>query len=82
MAKESNQLPEEVRNAAKPGEAGERAGKEGGTPQPSGVKGDNPATAGPGPIGVKSQTPENALGHLNPSSPEDSNTTPGSSTVK
>ncbi|MEO6802234.1 MAG: hypothetical protein ABI197_03195 [Granulicella sp.] len=45
--------------------------------QPSGPKGDNPATAGPGPTGVRSNTPENRLGHLNPSAPEDANTTPG-----
>jgi hypothetical protein len=45
--------------------------------EPSGPKGDNPATAGPGPTKVKSGTPENRLGHINPSSPEDANTTPG-----
>jgi hypothetical protein len=45
--------------------------------EPSGPKGDNPATAGPGPTKVKSNTPENAKGHINPSSPEDANTTPG-----
>ncbi|MCU1321975.1 MAG: hypothetical protein JWM43_1624 [Acidobacteriaceae bacterium] len=50
--------------------------------EPSGPGGDNPATAGPGHTGVKSPTPENAKGHLNPSAPEDSNTTPGSTTTK
>ncbi|CAN5535057.1 hypothetical protein BH10ACI4_BH10ACI4_15920 [soil metagenome] len=50
--------------------------------EPSGPKGDNPATAGPGETSVKSPTPENAKGHLNPSAPEDSNTTPGSTTTK
>lgn len=50
--------------------------------QPSGPKGDNPATAGPGPTGVRSETPENAKGHLNPSAPEDANTTPGSTGEK
>jgi hypothetical protein len=45
--------------------------------QPSGPKGDNPGTAGPGQTGVRSETPENRLGHLNPSAPEDANTTPG-----
>ena len=45
--------------------------------EPSGPKGDNPGTAGPGPSKVKSVTPENRLGHINPSAPEDSNTTPG-----
>lgn len=50
--------------------------------QPSGPKGDNPATAGPGPTEVKSNTPENKLGHINPSAPEDSNTTPGTTGEK
>jgi hypothetical protein len=45
--------------------------------QPSGPKGNNPATAGPGPTKVQSDTPENRLGHINPSAPEDANTTPG-----
>jgi hypothetical protein len=45
---------------------------------PSGPKGDNPATAGPGKTDVDSKTPENASGHINPSAPEDANTTPGS----
>jgi hypothetical protein len=48
----------------------------------SGPKGDNPATAGPGKADVKSTTPENRLGHLNPSAPEDSNTTPGTTGEK
>ncbi len=52
-------------------------GKEAGA-EPSGPKGDNPGTAGPGPTGVRSETPENAKGRLNPSAPEDANTTPGS----
>jgi hypothetical protein len=50
--------------------------------QPSGPKGDNPATAGPGPTKVSSSTPENRLGHINPSAPEDSNTTPGTAGEK
>jgi len=45
--------------------------------EPSGPNGGNPSTAGPGGVGVSSNTPENRLGHLNPSAPEDSNTTPG-----
>ncbi len=45
---------------------------------PSGPKGDNPATAGPGKIEGESKTPENATGHINPSAPEDVNVTPGS----
>lgn len=48
---------------------------------PSGPKGDNPATAGPGPTSVRSDTPENAEGHLNPS-PEDTNATPGTAPEK
>jgi hypothetical protein len=50
--------------------------------QPSGPKGDNPATAGPGPTKIKSATPENRLGHINPSAPEDANTTPGTTNEK
>lgn len=50
--------------------------------QPSGPKGDNPATAGPGQTGVRSNTSENAKGHLNPSAPEDANTTPGTTGEK
>jgi hypothetical protein len=45
--------------------------------EPSGPRGDNPSTAGPGPTNVKSKTPENRLGHINPSAPEDVNVTPG-----
>ncbi len=45
--------------------------------EPSGYKGDSPATAGPGPTEVVSNTPENEKGRLNPSAPENSNTTPG-----
>ncbi len=48
----------------------------------SGMKGDNPGTAGPGKSDVQSRTPENAAGHLNPSAPEDANITPGSGAVK
>lgn len=50
--------------------------------EPSGPKGDNPATAGTGKTEVHSNTPENRLGHLNPSAPEDSNTTPGTVSEK
>ena len=49
---------------------------------PSGPKGENPATAGPGKTDVKSSTPENGPGHLNPSAPEDANITPGSAGEK
>jgi len=44
--------------------------------EPSGPRGDNPATAGSGPTSVRSNTPENAEGEINPS-PENSNTTSG-----
>ena len=50
--------------------------------EPSGYRGDNPATAGPGQTNVSSDTPENKLGHLNPSAPEDPNVTPGSTSQK
>jgi len=49
---------------------------------PSGPVGDNPGTAGLGNTAVASDTPENGLGHLNPSAPEDANTTPGSTEKK
>lgn len=50
--------------------------------QPSGPHGENPSTAGPGNTAVRSGTPENNAGHLNPSSPEDSNITPGTGSDK
>jgi hypothetical protein len=50
--------------------------------EPSGPKGDNPATAGPGRTEVQSGTLENRLGHINPSAPEDANTTPGTTREK
>jgi hypothetical protein len=50
--------------------------------EPSGPKGDNPATAGPGPTKIQSSTPENRLGRINPSAPEDANTTPDTTRVK
>jgi hypothetical protein len=56
------------------------AGVEGGgetTAQPSGPKGDNPATAGKGETKVTSEVAEKAVGQLNPSSPGDTGTTPG-----
>jgi hypothetical protein len=49
---------------------------------PSGPRGDNPGTAGPGNTAVTSNTPENNRGHLNPSAPEDANTTPGTTGKK
>jgi hypothetical protein len=50
--------------------------------EPSGTRGDNPSTAGPAQTGVRSDRPENASGHLNPSAPEDVNITPGSDRTK
>lgn len=38
--------------------------------QPSGPRGDNPSTAGPGQTAVHFNTPENRLEHLNPSAPK------------
>ena len=70
------------RNRQRPAQPGSR--NVGATP--SGVQGDNPATAGPGSASgkneVQSKTPENAAGHINPSAPEDSNITPGSGSEK
>lgn len=45
--------------------------------EPSGYRGDNPSTAGPGPTGIRSATPENSGGSINPSAPGDTGTTPG-----
>lgn len=46
--------------------------------EPSGYRGNNSGTAGSGETHVTSATPENAIGQLNPSSPGDTGTTPGS----
>jgi len=57
------------------------AGVEGGgeaKAQPSGPEGGNPATAGHGETKVTSDVAEKAVGQLNPSSPGDTGTTPGS----
>jgi hypothetical protein len=45
--------------------------------QPSGPRGDNPATAGPGETKVRSSTAENADRQINPSAPAETGTTPG-----
>ena len=45
---------------------------------PSGPRGDNPSTAGRGETKVNSGTPENAVEQINPSSPGDTGSTPGS----
>ena len=45
--------------------------------QPSGPRGDNPATSGSGDTRVTSKTTENAEGKINPSAPGETGTTPG-----
>jgi hypothetical protein len=45
--------------------------------EPSGPRGDNPATAGPGPTGIRSATLENSGGKINPAAPGNTGTTPG-----
>lgn len=46
--------------------------------QPSGPRGDNPATAGRGDTKVNSGSAEKAEGNLNPAAPANTGTTPGS----
>ena len=48
----------------------------------SSYRGTDNSTAGPGQTAVRSETPENREGHLNPSAPEDANVTPGSMSDK
>ena len=50
---------------------------EGAKAQPSGPRGDNPSTAGRGETAVKSGSAEQGPGKLNPSSPGETGTTPG-----
>jgi hypothetical protein len=45
--------------------------------QPSGTKSDKAATAGKDETKVTSDVPEKAVGQINPSSPADTGTTPG-----
>lgn len=45
--------------------------------QGSGPLGENPATSGSSETKVKSGTPENAEGQVNPSAPGETGTTPG-----
>jgi hypothetical protein len=45
--------------------------------EPSGPKGDNPATGGSGETRVNSRTAENADKAINPSAPGETGTTPG-----
>ena len=46
--------------------------------EPSGYRGNNPGTGGSGETHVESATPDNAIKQMNPSSPGDTGTTPGS----
>lgn len=46
--------------------------------EPSGYRGNNPSTAGPGNTHVSSATPENVQKQLDPSAPGQTGTTPGS----
>ena len=46
--------------------------------EPSGYRGDNPATGGPGRVGLQNEKSDEREGLWNPSSPEDGNITPGS----
>ncbi len=62
------QTTEKARNAA-PGSPKQGA-------EPSGYKGDNPATAGSGPTAIHSNTPENRDGKLDPSAPGNAGITP------
>ena len=74
MSDEQAKQPDTDREQARNAPAG--SPKQGA--EPSGSKGDSPATAGPGPTAVVSNTPENRDGQLNPSAPGDVGTTPGS----
>lgn len=49
--------------------------------EPSGYRGNNPSTSGSGQTGVSSGVPERKQGQLNPSSPGETGTTPGSNGV-
>lgn len=45
--------------------------------EPSGYRGENPSSAGLGGTGIRSATPENAGGRIDPSAPGETGTTPG-----
>jgi hypothetical protein len=68
-------MANEQTNDAKGKMAGDRGDAKA---EPSGPGGENPATAGSGERRVKSNTPENADGEINPAAPGDTGTTPGS----
>jgi hypothetical protein len=63
-------MADEKQNGVEGHEAGAKA-------QPSGSKADTPATAGKGETKVTSGGAEQAEGELNPSSPGNTGTTPG-----
>ena len=69
-------MPQEKSESSKASTAPGQAGAE-----PSGPHGDSHSTAGPGATAVRSSTPENSAGKINPS-PEDSNITPGTDSAK
>lgn len=66
MASETNDAP-----GTMPGDRGDAKA------EPSGPRGDNPATAGRGQTNVNSTTAENADKQINPSAPGETGTTPG-----
>ncbi|GAA3756713.1 hypothetical protein [Terriglobus aquaticus] len=71
-----DEAPQEA-NRAKTGQTADPAAPGHVAEEPSGYRGENPSTAGMGGTGIRSVTPENARGHLNPSAPGDTGTTPG-----
>ena len=73
---EATQHPDQSKAPTEPKDGGQAKA------EPSGYNGGSPSTAGPGQTAVRSETPENSAGHINPSAPEDSNTTPGSGAPK
>lgn len=62
-------------NGTEPATGRERAEDRQGE-EPSGYRGENPGNSGMGNTAVSSDTPENAMGRLNPSAPGDTGTTP------
>ncbi len=77
----SKPLNEQQQSNSNSAKEEQRSGKHPAT-EPSGPRGDNPATAGPGNTKVQSNSPENNQGHINPSAPEDANVTPGTAGKK
>jgi hypothetical protein len=57
--------------------SGHSAGSDNGAKaEPSGPRDDTPSTAAPVSTSIRSATPENSGGHINPSAPGDTGTTP------